>query len=300
MSPAVEHPIEVELKYRVVDLAAAERYLVDDEIGTFAGTSALRSSQFEDRYVDTADGALAKAGFAVRLRQSGKGTIVSVKSLARTEGAGGAMRREELEGPADRTAGPLEWPASDARSLVLELAGDAALVELVTIRQLRRKRIVRDGDTRVELSLDEVDVVARSRVVDRFVELEAELVKGAEERLTGAGRGVRRGSRRSRLRPGASSRRRWPRSRPDRAGTGPRGRSRQPASRRPCASGPGRGCGTVGQASKASAAARGDRGGRRRRAGRCCPGSRGRARRSRHPTCRSPSISRSSRARRTS
>ena len=109
---------------------------------------------------------------------------MSVKSLARTEGAGGAMRREELEGPADRTAGPIEWPASDARSLVLELAGDAALVELVTIRQLRRKRIVRDGETRVELSLDEVDVVARSRVIDRFVELEAELVKGAEERLT--------------------------------------------------------------------------------------------------------------------
>ncbi len=184
MSQTVERPIEVELKYRVVDLAAAERYLVDEEIGTFAGTSALRSSQFEDRYMDTADGALAKAGFAVRLRQSGKGTIVSVKSLARTEGAGGAMRREELEGPADRTAGPIEWPASDARSLVLELAGDAALVELVTIRQLRRKRIVRDGDTRVELSLDEVDVVARSRVIDRFVELEAELVRGAEERLT--------------------------------------------------------------------------------------------------------------------
>jgi CHAD domain-containing protein len=93
------------------------------------------------------------------------------------------VRREELEGPADRTAGPLEWPASDARSLVLELAGDAPLVEVVTIRQLRRKRVVRDGDTRVELSLDEVDVVARSRVVDRFVELEAELVKGSEDRL---------------------------------------------------------------------------------------------------------------------
>ena len=95
------------------------------------------------------------------------------------------MRREELEGPADRTAGPLDWPASDARSLVLELAGDAPLLELVTIRQLRRKRIIREGTTRVELSLDEVDVVSRSRVIDRFVELEAELVKGAEERLTG-------------------------------------------------------------------------------------------------------------------
>jgi CHAD domain-containing protein len=183
MSQETERPVEVELKYRVLDLAAAERYLVAEEIGTFSGGAAARASQFEDRYVDTSDGAMARAGFAVRIRRSGRGTIVSVKALARTEGAGGSVRREELEGPADRTAGPLEWPASDARSLVLELAGDAPLVEVVTIRQLRRKRVVREVDTRVELSLDEVDVVTRSRVVDRFVELEAELVKGSEERL---------------------------------------------------------------------------------------------------------------------
>ena len=183
MSQEVERPIEIELKYRVIDLAGAERYLAAEQIGSFSGGSAARASQFEDRYVDTADGAFRRAGFAVRVRQSGRGTVVSVKSLGRGEAVGGAHRREELEGPADRTAGPLEWPASDARSLVLELAGDAPLVELVTIRQLRRKRVVRDGDTRVELSLDEVDVVARSRVVDRFVELEAELVKGPEDRL---------------------------------------------------------------------------------------------------------------------
>ena len=183
MSPATGRPVEVELKFRVVDVAAAERYLVADSIGSFTAGAAARATQVEDRYVDTAAGALTRAGFAVRLRQSGRDTIVSVKSLARTNGAGGSVRREELEGPADRTAGPLEWPASDARSLVLELAGDAPLVELVTIRQLRRKRIVRDGDTRVELSLDEVDVVVRSRVVDRFVELEAELIKGDESRL---------------------------------------------------------------------------------------------------------------------
>ena len=181
---AVERPIEVELKYRVVDVTQAERYLAAEAIGSFVGGAAVRSSQIEDRYVDTADGALAKAGFAVRLRHSARGTVVSVKSTTRTEGPGGSVRREELEGPADRATGPLEWPASDARSLVLELAGDAALIELVTIRQLRRKRILRDGDTRVELSLDEVDVVARSRVVDRFVELEAELIKGDEGRLS--------------------------------------------------------------------------------------------------------------------
>jgi CHAD domain-containing protein len=139
----------------------------------------------EDRYVDTADGAFRRAGFAVRLRITGNGTIVSVKSRAKRDGAGGAMRREEIEGPADRALGPFEWPASDARSLVLELGGDAPLVEVVTVRQMRRRRQLRDRGTRVELSLDDVDVVVRGRVVGRFVELEAELLQGNEELLDG-------------------------------------------------------------------------------------------------------------------
>ena len=182
---AAVRPIEVELKYRIRDLAAGERYLILGGIGGFAAAGPMKTAQIEDRYLDTADRALARAGFAARLRQSKKGTIVSVKS---TGGRGAASvgvphRREELEGPADRTLGPRDWPASDARSLILELCGDAPLVELATIRQLRRRRELRDGDTLVELSLDEVDVVVRSTVVDRFVELEVELLRGDEARL---------------------------------------------------------------------------------------------------------------------
>ncbi len=182
-------PVEIELKYRVDDLAAAEKLLTAERLGPFALTgSGPRATQLEDRYVDTSDGSLERAGFAVRLRQSGGRTIVSVKSLARTDGPGGSVRRDELEGPADRVATPVEWPASDARSLVLEHAGDAPLVERVTVRQLRRKRQLRSPAARVELSLDEVDVVARGRVVDRFVELEAELTKGDEAELEALGR----------------------------------------------------------------------------------------------------------------
>ncbi len=180
-------PNELELKYRVTDPATGERLISADEVAGFTTGRAARATRFEDRYVDTGDGALARAGFAVRLRQSGAGTVVSVKSLARTEGPGGAVRREELEGPADRVAAAVEWPPSDARSLVLEHAGDAPLVERVTVRQLRRKRVLRSGPTRVELSLDEVDVVARGRIVGRFLELEAELLKGPEEALAGLG-----------------------------------------------------------------------------------------------------------------
>ena len=184
MSPT-QHgkPIEIELKYRVVDAAAGDRYLAADEIAGFHATSPVRSAQVEDRYIDTADGAMARAGFAARLRQTAKTTTVAVKSSVRRVGTGNVHRREELEGPADRTANPRDWPPSDARSLILEQCGDAPLVEVVTIRQLRRKRILELDGTSVELSLDEVDAVSRSRVVGRFVELEVELMSGDEAGL---------------------------------------------------------------------------------------------------------------------
>jgi CHAD domain-containing protein len=182
-SPAAPRPVEVELKYRLRHEAAGDRYLVAEELAGFHPISPVRSTQLEDRYLDTANGALARAGFAARLRQTAKGATVSVKSLARRGLDSGVHRREELEGPADRTAGPRDWPPSDARSLILEQCGDAPLVELVTIRQLRRKRKMQAVDTIVELSLDEVDAVARSRVVERFVELEAELIEGDERLL---------------------------------------------------------------------------------------------------------------------
>ena len=72
-------------------------------------------------------------------------------------------RRAELEGPATRSLIPAEWPPSAARSLVLELCGDAPLEERLTIRQLRRKRRLVSGVAIVELSLDEVDVLLACR-----------------------------------------------------------------------------------------------------------------------------------------
>ncbi len=173
--------MEVELKYRLRDVASGERFLSAETLGPFRAAAAARTAQHEDRYLDTSDGALARAGFAARLRQTNAGTIVTVKATTALDGA--LARREELEGPADRTAEPRDWPPSAARSLILELCGDAPLVELVTVRQLRRKRRLKAPDAAVELSLDEVDVVARGRVIDRFAELEVELTSGDESRL---------------------------------------------------------------------------------------------------------------------
>ena len=177
--------IEVELKYRVGDIAVAERLLAAEAIGPFRALAPARAAQHVDRYLDTADGALAAAGYAARLRQANGETVVTVKGTTPSDGA--MARREEIEGPADRKRAPHDWPPSAARSLILELCGDAPLVELVTVRQLRRKRRLSATDATAELSLDEVDVVSRGRVVDHFVELEIELTSGDPQRLVEVG-----------------------------------------------------------------------------------------------------------------
>ncbi|MFP5341366.1 MAG: CHAD domain-containing protein [Candidatus Limnocylindria bacterium] len=177
-------PVEIELKFRVDDRAAAETVVALDRIGSLsAEPETARDVVMEDRYVDTADGALARAGLVARLRELDDRTLVSVKSLHREEAAGGATRRTEIEGPADPVAPPADWPASDARALIIEHAGTQPLVELVTLRQHRRKRLYGSDAATVELSVDDIEVLAGDTVIERFTELEAELVGGDEAAL---------------------------------------------------------------------------------------------------------------------
>jgi len=182
--PTAQRPVEAELKLAVLDAAAAARLIGQDELAGFRALAPAKTRAFDDRYVDTADGALARAGFAARLRRTPEGSIVSLKSL-RTGGEGSLHRRDELEAPADIEALPRDWPPSPARAVVLERAGDAPLLEVVRIRQSRnRRRYGRDGAV-VELSLDAVEVVARETVVDRFDVLEIEVVEGDDDVLEG-------------------------------------------------------------------------------------------------------------------
>ena len=177
------HPIEVELKYRVVEPGAADRFLAADALAGFAAVGGAHLVQHDDRYVDTPDGALARGGFSARLRSTGSGLVIGLKSLRATSTQRGEQRREDLEGPADPALPPSDWPSSAARSLIMELAGDAPLVEVVTVRQSRRKRKYQQDTTLLEVSLDEVDVVVRGQVVDRFEELEIEVVDGDDDLL---------------------------------------------------------------------------------------------------------------------
>jgi CHAD domain-containing protein len=180
---ATGRKIEVELKYEVLAIGSADRYLVAPEIGPFKPAGQVSSVQLEDRYVDSGDWALARAGFAARLRRTSHGTRICLKTHAPADGR--LHRREELEGPADPAQPPVAWPASQARSVILELCGDEPLFELLTLRQLRRVRRFEASGTRVELSVDEVTVESQGRELDQFEELEIELKRGPELPLEG-------------------------------------------------------------------------------------------------------------------
>jgi CHAD domain-containing protein len=201
-------PHEVELKYRVRDIAALRAWL---ESGWSEGLPGItlgppRVKAVEDRYFDTTREALRSHGFGARLRRVGGRHLVTVKSLspeelAADEGprpAGSEQgetaqplhRRIELEGPASARLDPGTWPSSPARELVDELRGATRLRGLFTIRQVREVRVITGADGTAELSLDDVRVIAGRNIVGTFVELEVESTGGTPELLSSVARAL--------------------------------------------------------------------------------------------------------------
>jgi CHAD domain-containing protein len=193
-------PVEVELKFQATGPADLERILAAERLGPFRAVSEVITTDHRDRYVDTDDGALRAAGYAARIRSTEGTRTVTVKSVEQLAGGAaqgldspaatsdlsrrpGPVRRIELEGAA--TAGKAkEWPASAARSLILELCGDKPLRTVVALSQRRRRRDLRaDDDSRAELSADVVSVLKGGQTIGRFWELEVELKEGEVGRL---------------------------------------------------------------------------------------------------------------------
>jgi CHAD domain-containing protein len=174
-------PVEIELKYRLVaplDIETIVAYAA--EVG-LAAEGDVEEIPVRDVYVDTAGGRLGRDGVAARIRHRPDGVRVTVKTPAVRSGA--MVRRTELEHAATPSLDPAEWPASPARDAVVIHAHGEPLVETVTLEQVRRVVVVRDATTRIELSLDDVSVVAGGDRIDRFGELEAELLAGDEATL---------------------------------------------------------------------------------------------------------------------
>jgi inorganic triphosphatase YgiF len=184
-------PVEIELKFEVLDagpLRALFEPVPDPGLPIMAGfhpVSLASSREVLDLYLDTASGRLRTAGLSARIRAERGRHTLAVKSTARPL-SGPIHQRLEVEGPARPTPDPGTWPPSAARDIVTTAVGRAWLRVVACIRQRRQTRLLGRGPTVVELSLDVLEALADARddrVLDRRVELEAELVRGELEDL---------------------------------------------------------------------------------------------------------------------
>ncbi|MEX1363045.1 MAG: CYTH domain-containing protein, partial [Nannocystaceae bacterium] len=145
-------PREVELKYLVRDVEALRTWLDHDWGGALDGMEFgnERIIEVEDRYIDTAYGALEHAGFGARLRREDNGPyLVTVKSASHdrpaqtgkgAKASKALSQRVEVEGPATERLDPDTWPSSAARELINEVREGARLRTLFTINQRREKK----------------------------------------------------------------------------------------------------------------------------------------------------------------
>ena len=176
--PGAAGHAEVELKYDVIDRAALEDCLGGPDVAGLAG-GPWRDVLVEDRYVDTPDGAVRRAGYAARIRERDGARLLGLKSLTPARGA--LHRRLEIEAPAGDGPDPAAWPANAARDRLREMAGDRPLGELFRIRQRRRVRVVGDAEAgSAEISLDDVEILLGEKPLAAFPVLEVELRSGDE------------------------------------------------------------------------------------------------------------------------
>lgn len=190
-TPGPEIPREVELKYLVRDVEALRTWLERDWGGALDGLEFgnERTVEVEDRYIDTAYGALEQAGFGARLRREDNGPYsVTVKSASHErpaakdsgkEDSKALSQRVEVEGPANERLDPDTWPSSAASELINEIRDGARMRLLFTINQRREKKTLALDDGPVQLALDRVAVFRGGRPLASFSVLELEVSNGS-------------------------------------------------------------------------------------------------------------------------
>ena len=175
---------EVEVRFRADDPTVLPRLASAPRLGP-AELGPPHAFDEVDRYLDTAAGDLAAAGWACRLRMRADRAVVSLKGPPETGGSDWLHRRPELEGPARDRADPAAWPPSAARDRLDDLRQGGALEERIALRQRRTERDVRvDGRIVATLSLDEVGAMRDGTELGRYAVVEIELAAGGEEILS--------------------------------------------------------------------------------------------------------------------
>lgn len=175
---------EIELKYTIPDDAAAQRLLAQTEWGPFR-RGPIQQQHLYDRYCDSADHALAAAGYALRVRQAAGMAAVQVKSRS-PAGGGHQHQRQEWRVITPTPLQPLLWPISPARNLILAILPDPALLPLFAVAQVRHRAGLWLHDQEIaEWTVDRVSWLVAGRSLTAW-EMEIELAPGQSPALLDA------------------------------------------------------------------------------------------------------------------
>jgi triphosphatase len=158
---------EIELKFLIPPEAAALA------LAQLKGEGAVR--QLDATYFDTADHALRKAGFGLRVRDGEGGRKQTLKSAS----AGGVFSRGEWE---EAIAGPGPDRDALARTPAAAMLQGETLAPVFTTRVERTVRIVQVGEAVIEAALDRGELSADGRRA-AVCELELELKSGEPKAL---------------------------------------------------------------------------------------------------------------------
>ena len=165
--------MEIEAKYAIADHETFQRLHQVKDLAGYAVAAGARIGVL-DRYLDSPDRRLLAAGYSLRYRRTGSGTLqMTLKALGHAEGA--VHRREELEEQLSEELPIAEWPQGPLRQRVQALLGATQLRPLFDLAQLRTVRnIFRQERQVAKMSVDEVRPVGNEKF-DPYFEVEVEL-----------------------------------------------------------------------------------------------------------------------------
>lgn len=158
--------VELELKF--------EPYLKDRELLAALLPEDHRTISMETTYFDTPAGEVTRRRWTLRLRRENEKTICTLKTPAKGPG----RQEYEVEAPSLEEG----IPQLLAQGAPEELAALTGFVPVCGAKFTRRCALVREGQSVVELAVDQGELLGGSRRAP-LLEVEAELKQGSQEDL---------------------------------------------------------------------------------------------------------------------
>jgi triphosphatase len=179
--------MEIELKYRVESREQADEIWGDDLFADIEEKGSRGKLAIKAAYFDTEDMLLSQNRIAFRIRREGDRVVGTLKWNDVDVDVSGLYVREEVNVPvADKTCflapDPTIFRQSAEGKALIELLGNKTLICVFETVFMRRKFRIDTGDSIMEISLDEGEILA-DEARSPICELEVELYSGTQEDL---------------------------------------------------------------------------------------------------------------------